>query len=392
LNHALLSLEVQEFINSNLNSDITKLLLKGSPFKTMSIKDLVEQIEAKKKCETKLPLWYKTPNIYYPNKLNIEQTSSETSAAYKAQLIKGATLIDLTGGFGIDTYYFSKNFSNVTHCELNTGLSAIVKHNYKQLAATNTKIVNQDGLVFLETSKTPYDWIYVDPSRRHDSKGKVFFLKDCLPNIPEHLKLLFSHTNNIMLKTSPLLDLSVGISELQHVKTIHIVAINNEVKELLWILENNYSDEIIIKTVNIKKDTQEKFEFKLVDEISSQVNFSFPLSYLYEPNSAILKAGAFKSVASNLELFKLHKHSHLYTSNTLVDFPGRRFKILSCVPYSKKLLKKESIEKANITTRNFPDSVESIRKKFGIKEGGHKYVFFTTSLLDKKYVIFTEKI
>lgn len=393
MNPAILTSDAQDFINNNQNSDITKLLLKGSSFKTVSIQELVEQIEAKKKCKKKLPQWYNTPNIYYPNKLNIEQTSSEITANYKSHLINGDRLIDLTGGFGVDAFYFSKRFKTVTHCELNTGLSSIAAYNYKQLGVTNVKSINDDGLAFLKMSIKHYDWIYIDPSRRHDTKGKVFFLRDCLPNVPKQLKLLFEHSNNLLIKTSPLLDISMGISELKYVKTIHVVAINNEVKELLWVLENGYSNSVNIETVNIKNNRKETFTFNLEDELSAQINYSLPLSYLYEPNSAILKAGAFMSVSSTLGLFKLHKHSHLYTSEEKhVDFPGRCFKIVKILPYNKKLLKKEGIVKANITSRNFPESVETLRKKYGIKEGGQKYVFFTTSLLDKKYIIFTEKI
>ncbi|WP_303317848.1 class I SAM-dependent methyltransferase [Flavivirga abyssicola] len=391
MNTFILNTEIQEFIHKHLNSDVASLLLKGASFPNVEIKDLIEQIEAKKRCEKKLPTWFHCKNIYYPNKLNIEQTSSEITAQHKASLINGDDVIDLTGGFGIDCYYFSKVFKTVMHCEINESLSNIVSHNYKQLEVNNIETKNTDGINYLKTSKKQFNWIYIDPSRRHDSKGKVFFLNDCLPNVPEHIDLLFNHSKNVMIKTSPLLDLSVGINELKYVKTIHIVAVNNEVKELLWVLENGFKGDISIHTVNIKKESKTFFKFSIETEKTSESKYHPPLSYLYEPNSAILKAGAFHAISNQLNVYKLHKHSHLYTSDSLIDFPGRIFKIESFIPYNKKELKKLGISKANITTRNFPETVQQIRKKFNIKDGGNIYLFFTTDVNDNRIVLIVSK-
>jgi hypothetical protein len=391
LNNALLHIEIQEFININLNTDITTLLLKGTSFKNVETRDIIEQIESKKRCEHKLPSWFAAQNMYYPNKLNIEQTSSEITAQYKSELIKGNTIIDITGGFGVDCFYFSKQFKLVMHCEIDESLSNIVSHNYKQLQVTGVNTQNIDGLQFLKATKVNFDWIYIDPSRRHSSKGKVFFLNDCSPNIPESIDALFERSNNIMIKTSPLLDLTVGIKELKCVKSIHVVAVDNEVKELLWILEKAYSGNIEVSTVNLKKERFQLFSFELHEESNVSIQYHEPLNYLYEPNAAILKAGAFKSVASQLHLFKLHINSHLYTHNQLIDFPGRRFKIEKIIPYSTKNLKKEAIVKANITLRNFPESVSKIRGKHKIKDGGNLYLFFTTNFKNEKIIIVCTK-
>ena len=222
-------------------------------------------------------------------------------------------------------------------------------------------------------------------------KGKFFF-NDCLPNVPQHSDLLFKHSKNILIKTSPLLDISVGLGELKHVKTIHVVAVNNEVKELLWILEAGFEAEITIKTVNIKKEATDYFEFLIENEKLIASQYNEPLTYLYEPNSAILKAGAFNSITNKLNVFKLHKHSHLYTSETLLNFPGRCFKIENVLAYNKKALKNLRITRANITTRNFPETVEDLRKKFNIKDGGDSYLFFTTDVENKKIVILASKM
>lgn len=388
MNINILNIENQDFINRNLNSNISELLLRGTADSLAETKELIEQIEAKKRCKKKLPTWFNSVEIYYPNKLNIEQTSSEATAKYKSQLISGNSIIDLTGGFGVDCYYFSKQFKEVTHCELNTKLSQIVAHNFKQLETNNIKCLNINGIEVLNELNQTFDYIYIDPSRRNDVKGKVFQLKDCLPDVPQHLDLFFKHSKRLMIKTSPLLDLTIGIYELKGVKTIHSIAVNNEVKELLWILESGYSGKTSIKTVNLLNDGQQQFDFNLDEEPLASSKYNQPLSYLYEPNSAVLKAGAFNSISEKLNVFKLHKHSHLYTSEALIDFPGRRFKIDCIINYNKKQFKRElKITKANVTTRNFPESVQSIRKKLSIKDGGDNYLFFTTDLDDNKIII-----
>ena len=392
MNKNILNIEIQDFIDSNLNSKTSDILFKGTPFNCVTSKEIVAQVEAKIKCEKKLPTWFGAKNIYYPNKLNIEQTSSEVTAAYKSSLVDGQTIIDLTGGFGVDSFYFSKRFKSVVHCEIDPSLSQIAQHNFKQLQIDNIETINADGLDYLKIEKIIFDWIYVDPSRRHDSKGKVFFLKDCLPNVPEQIGTLFKYSKNILVKTSPLLDLSVGIGELKHVKAIHVVALNNEVKELLWLLEDGFSAPISVKTVNIKSNAEEHFSFEMEDEKEASPIYGHPSVYLFEPNAAILKAGGFNSISKALDLIKLHKHSHLYTNDSLINFPGRVFKIENIIPYNKKELKRFGIAKANITTRNFPECVQQIRSKFKIKEGGDDYLFFTTNKNDEKIVLACTKI
>ncbi len=393
MDHSILNTENQKFIDENLNSDVISLLLKSTSNHTADKKVLIEQIEAKKRCKKKLPTWFETKGIYFPNKLNIEQTSSETTAKYKASLMSGNSIIDLTGGFGVDCLYFSKVFENVTHCEINESLSQIVVHNFKQLLVENVTCVDKDGMDVLKQGDQTFDCIYIDPSRRNDIKEKVFLLKDCLPNVPEHLELLFKHSKNIMIKTSPLLDISIGINELKNVKTIHSIAVNNEVKELLWLLERGHEGKINIKAANLSKGVVQSFDFELSEESKAMPEYSPPLNYLYEPNAAILKVGAFNSISEKLKVYKLHRHSHLYTSENLLDFPGRHFKIESILPYNKKQFKRiVNIEKANITTRNFPDSVEQVRKKLSLKDGGKDYLFCTTTSSDRKVVIVCSKV
>ncbi|WP_129745707.1 THUMP-like domain-containing protein [Flavobacterium anhuiense] len=392
MNNPILHPEIQEYIIQNTGADITKLALQKNPFPEVDWILILNQIEARTKAKEKLPTWFGAENIIYPSKISVEQTSSEKTAAYKASLISGKTLIDLTGGFGVDDYYFSKKFKVVAHCEINEELSSIVKHNFQQLEIKNCFCYPTDSINILHESKLKYDWIYIDPSRRNDSKGKVFMLKDCLPNVPELLDFYFEKSDSILIKTAPLLDISAGLSELKNVKNIHIIALENEVKELLFEIHKGYSGEITLKTANILKEKIETFEFVLGRETIS-FSYGLPQQYLYEPNASIMKSGGFDEVSATFQINKLHKHSHLYTSENLIDFPGRKFEVQKVISYNKNEMKNELANKqANITTRNFPETVENIRKKWKIKNGGNLYCFFTTDVKDNKIVLICTKI
>ncbi len=293
----------------------------------------------------------------------------------------------------MDAFYFAKQFKNVIHCEIDKELSTIVSHNYKQLGLSNIETINQNGIEYLQLSNKVFDWIYIDPSRRHDSKGKVFYLNDCLPNVPKYLEVLFQHSKNILVKASPMLDLSIGISELQYVKTIHIIAINNEVKEVLFHLEVDYTSDIYINTTNLTSNGHQLFEFLLHEEEKASSSYDTVSNYLYEPNSAILKSGAFHLISSTLNISKLHQHTHLYTSDALIDFPGRRFKVIDVIPYNKKTIQHAiGNTKVNISTRNFPESPQQLKAKFKLKDGGDHYVFFITQGDREKVVLVCKKM
>ncbi|SDS37749.1 class I SAM-dependent methyltransferase [Christiangramia echinicola] len=392
LNKAILSAEVSKFIKENLKKDLPSLILKGSPFENVSIQEIATQIKGLKVAEKKFPELYKNSDIIYPPQLNLEQTSSEITAKYKSSLIDGRTGIDITGGLGIDSYFISKNFDDLFYCELNKSLAEIAEHNFQVLNAQNITVYTDDGLKVLKESETNFDWTYADPARRDDHGGKVYKFEDCEPNIPKHLKMIFQNSEHLMVKSSPILDITAGIQELRFVKKIHIIAVKNEVKELLWILNNDLSGTPVIKTVNFEKDKIQELSGKF-EKHHPQVEFSLPQSYLYEPNAAIMKSGLFDLVAVKTQTSKLHQHSHLYTSGELMNFPGRIFNITEIKEYKPSDLKRYfKSKKANITTRNFPESVESIRKKFKIKDGGTDYIFFTTNKNDEKIVIICKKV
>ncbi|WP_298116947.1 class I SAM-dependent methyltransferase [Flavobacterium sp.] len=387
----LITEEIQNFIKEKSFVSVSKLALQRNPFPKLDYKLLLNQIEARSKSKEKLPTWFNTSKIIYPNKISVEQTSSEITAKYKSEIVSGESLIDLSGGFGVDDFYFSKKINQVIHCEINNELSEIVSHNFDQLKSQNIKCISGDSSEILEQLNQKYTWIYIDPSRRNDTKGKVFMLKDCLPNVPDLQDFYFKFSNNILIKTAPILDLKAGLLELKNVKNIHIVAVDNEVKELIWEIEKDFNSEINIKTINFNKEKIEQFDYLF--NSNGIPSYSLPEKYLYEPNSAIMKSGGFTEIGNRFSLKKIQLHSHLYTSNQIVDFPGRIFEIQKIVNYSKSEMK-EFLEnqKANITVRNFPETVENIRKKWKIKDGGNQYCFFTTDINNNKIVLICTKI
>ncbi len=387
----LLKTEVQEFINNHIATDCNKLALQKNPFENLDYIEIINQIASKQKAKNKLPSWFATPNILYPSKVSIEQTSSEIAAKYKASIVSGESLIDLSGGFGIDDYYFANSFDKVIHCEINSKLSAIVNHNYKQLSKNNIKCIEGESSEILTNLNQNFDCIYIDPSRRNDSKGKVFLLKDCEPNVPELLDFYFKYCNSILIKTAPLLDIQAGLTELKQIKNIHIVAVNNEVKELLWEIEKDYTNPIVITAVNLEKDNSSIVKTEFNKEYNA--SFSLPKKYLYEPNAALLKTGNFDALSEIFKIDKLHQHSHLYTSNEIVNFPGRSFIIDQIIPYQKNEIKNFiTNKKMNVSTRNFPLKPDDLKKKHKIKDGGTIFAFFSTDIENNKIVLLCSKI
>ena len=387
----ILQPEIQQFISENGSVNINQLALKKNPFPEIPYSVLLNQIAAKQKAKDKLPTWYHANNIIYPEKISIEQTSSEITAKYKASLLSGTSVIDSTGGFGVDDYYFSKVVEKVTHCEINAELSEIVKHNCKQLQVDNMECFAGDSAVLLKDLNQKFETIYIDPSRRNDAKGKVFMLTDCLPNVVDLQDFYFTYSNKILVKTAPILDIQAGLNELKNVKKIHIVAVENEVKELLWEIEKNWNSIPVITTINFEKNRV--FQNEITLESNETATYSLPKKYLYEPNAALMKSGCFEAISSIFSVDKLHQHSHLYTSDLLQAFSGRSFEIITAIPYQKNEIKTHLLnKKMNVTTRNFPLKVDEIKKKHKISDGGTIFAFFTTNLNNEKIVLLCEKI
>ncbi|MES3018003.1 MAG: hypothetical protein V4721_09500 [Bacteroidota bacterium] len=387
MNKAVLNPEVQDFIQKNSHSDVAAIGLSKSPFPHVSSKELAQQIDGRKRCETKLPLWYNTSGIYYPEKLALEQCSSQATAKYKAALLLGGKAIDLTGGFGVDASLFAQQGNQVTHCELNGDLSVIAAHNSHVLGLSITH-VHTDGIQYLKDARESFATIYIDPSRRVSSR-KVFMLQDCEPDVVTELSLLSGCSDRLMIKTAPLLDIQSTIRELDGVTAIHILSVKNECKEVVYIIDKSAAelDPPITCAVLLEKD-QVTFSFRTSEEKAFVINqYSAPLAYLYEPDVALLKAGCFKLITREFDVFKLHQHTHLYTSETLQDdFIGRKFKVVSTAEYGT-FIKNHTFKKANIICRNFPQDPDKVRKKLRISDGGNDYLLFCTGPNNELLVI-----
>jgi 16S rRNA G966 N2-methylase RsmD len=387
----LLNSKIQDFINRQLHSTAADLMLQASKYPEWDMKAIAQQLVGKQIAKKKLPSWFKNETILYPVRLSMEQCSSEETASYKSTIISAGKGIDLTGGFGVDTYFLAQNANSVIYCERNADLAEIVSSNFKAFNQSNCEIHTGDGITYLQQLEK-LDWIFVDPARRKESE-RVCRLEDCEPNVIALKSLFFEKADRILIKTAPLLDIQQTLSDLDSVKEVHVISVNNDCKEVLYLLEKGYSNETQVFCINLKKETQEKFSFTFSEERNAVNQYSEPLEYLYEPNASIMKSGAFKSIASKYGLYKLHQHSHLYTSKELVSaFPGRSFKIKALIHPDKKSLAKHIKGKANLACRNYQQKVDALKKKLKLKDGGDDYLFATTLMDDKSKLILCEKL
>jgi len=382
----------QQFIIANLLEDVRLLALKTAP-KGVDLPKALEQILARQLLLKKVPTWAKNKQLEFPPHLSIEQCSSEETARYKASLLSGKTLVDLTGGMGVDCYFMSQTFEHTFYVEQMPNLVELAEHNFKIL--NSNIIVNQgDSELFLD-DMNPVDAIFIDPARRDMNGRKTVSIHDCTPDIAQLQTILLIKAKQVLIKLSPMLDIALALKELKQVKAVYVIAVGNECKELLFLLERDYVDETMIYSINLPHD-KVPLSYNLSEEKVLKINYSSTiLAYLYEPNAAILKAGAFKTITTEYAIEKLQINSHLYTSNQLINgFPGRTFKVQKWAPFNNKISKTllAGITNANITTRNFPLSVSDLRKKLKLKDGGDIYIFATTLVDNQKVLAVCQKV
>jgi 16S rRNA G966 N2-methylase RsmD len=398
------------FIKDNLYSDTDKLLLKYHKIKDGDIDYMycINQIKLRKKFSDKFPFLTKRDDFLFPLSLNLEQSSSEYTAMYKSLLVeKGESVLDLTSGFGIDDIYFSKKASRIVCVEQNKMLVDLLSHNFNSLKAENYLCVNADCQEYLMNVEG-FDVIYLDPARRDENKNKVFEIEASQPNVLAMMDSLLSKAKRIILKLSPMVDIKQIEKSFEYISDIHIVSLKNECKEILVVINKSVKQEINYHCVDIKSLSFENDDFFLCFNKLSQRDNKLPqrenqlpqrenlknqrlLKYLYEPNVSILKLGRFDALIEKYGFEKLHRHSHLFTSENLIEnFEGRCFELLEQRNASPKALK--DIKQANITVRNFPQTVSEIRNKTKIKEGGEMYLFFTTLKGEEKVCLVCKKI
>ncbi|WP_340152870.1 hypothetical protein [uncultured Marivirga sp.] len=387
--------EYWKFIKDHEQDDPAQLVLKQQQFSNLPLKALASQIASRQKAKAKLPEWY-AKKVWFPPKLSLEQCSSEATAKFKSHLVSGSSFADLTGGFGIDTYYLSQKFAERHYVEQQQNLCELADYNFHELG-TNISIHNTSSEEFLSSISHHLDWIYLDPARRGDRNQKVFLWEDCSPNLVELLPLLFEKSENILVKAAPMQDISRATAELGNkVKEVYIIEWQNEVKELLYLLSKESIEYPKIHAVQISAVGQPIFAFTgdKLKETENKISFELPEQYLYEPSPAIMKAGLFRQLAARYEISKLHPNTQLFTSDILVeDFPGRVFKILHSIPVQKKELKKVLPDlKANLSTRNFPMPIAQLKKKLGLKDGGDSYIFATTLKDEGKGLLVCDKL
>lgn len=389
----LLTPEARKFLADHAAADPAELALRAARYPDLPFRELLHQLAARRRAREKLPTWVENPAVVFPPALSLEQASSERTARFKAGLVAGERLADVTGGLGVDAWAFAETVSTVFYVEQAADLADLAAHNLPALNRPNVRVFAETAEEFLRKNG-PFDWIFLDPARRDEARpgypeNRVFRLDDCTPDVLKLKAVLLEKAPNVLLKAAPLLDLDAALRQLETVETVHVVAVENEVKELLFTLSRGGAPEPKIRAVNLLKGGAETaFAFRRSEEAAAPVEFSLPEPFLYEPNAALLKAGAFRLLATRFGLRKLHPNSHLYTSETLrADFPGRVFSVHTTLKPDRKALRAVLPEgRANLTVRNFPASVAELRKKLALTEGGDDYVFATT-LADGKHAL-----
>ncbi len=391
-----------EFINKHANEEVFELLLKSGNFPGIDVRKAATSIVARKKIIQKVPEWGGVDSLVFPKTINAEQASSWLTAKYKQRFCNGKVSIDITGGYGVDSYYLSQVSSELHYIEADTEVFEATKHNFAVLGVKNVifhnKTVERGVLPVLGLPSASL--LYVDPARRSERAGRVFAFDDCNPDLLNIKDELLAISAAILVKASPMLDISESIRLIPDICEVHILSVNNECKELLFLIKPSEREKKNIKdipvfTVNYTKLKEEVFNFTLGTERNTNAEYlqDIPLEFLYEPNSSIIKSGAFSTIAVSFNLRKLAKHTHLYSSDKrLSDFPGRIFKVIDSIEYKKKNIARlrDIYPKANIATRNFPLTTEGLKRVLEISDGGDIYIFGCTAG-DKKVLIICKK-
>lgn len=389
--------ETLQFIRLHRTDDVRSLALQAGRHPGVDMPAAVTQIAGWQAARTKIPTWAATDGILYPPHLSMEQCSSELTADYKAAIVAQAggerhSLTDLTGGFGIDFSALAAEFERADYVERQEVLCELARHNFPLLGLKHATVHQADATEYLQGME-PVSWLFLDPARRDGHGGKTVAIADCEPDVARLEPLLLAKAGRVLLKLSPMLELAQALHTLKHVTQAHVVAVGGECKELLLVLAADAAlqpDEVPIRCVNLPAAAN-VFTFSRQNEQNAPCIYAnAPRAYLYEPHAALLKAGAFRSLASIYKVEKLHPNSHLYTSDTQVEeFPGRTFRIDGWSGFGKREVKEllKGEKKANLTVRNFPASVAELRKRLKLSEGGNIYLFATTLADGQKVLI-----
>ena len=427
-----------DFIRQHQEDDVRLLAFLGSKYPEVDMPFALDQIRGRKMARTKLPRWAGIEDIIYPPHISMEQCSSETTAMYKAELAarllniqsrktpnpeneenskicefptesavgskfsknegtcdfhEEIDFVDLTGGFGVDFSYIAARLGvKAMYVERQAHLCEAAKENFERLGVENAEVKNGDGVEVLH-SLSHLSLLFIDPARRDDAGNKVVSLQDCTPDVTQLQDEMLEKADFIIIKLSPMLDWHRAVSELKHVREVHIVSTGNECKELLLVLSSKSEENASLKVYCVN-DNQVMSYPEDDDSVVSIASDASSIAYLYEPNASLMKAGCFGVISSQYGAKMLAKNSHLFVSQEPIsDFPGRSFRIKAVSSFNKKELKRHlsGITKANIATRNFPLSVAELRKRLKLKDGGETYIFATTLSDESHVLVITEK-
>jgi len=379
--------EVVDFIIENQHTEVSKLLLNPPKSYKDYIKLIVDQVLARQKANGKLEGWRENHQLIFAPPLSIEQASSEATSSYKAELIKGDLLVDLTGGMGIDCLALSEGFQQTIYVEQSKMLCETFSHN-AALLQTKISIANQKAEDFLGSFEGIATF-YLDPARRDATHKKVVMLEDCSPNLKELIPLLQPKARRVLVKLSPLLDLSKTLKEIPNVKEVHVVSVKNDCKELLFLIDFNYEHDPMIHAVNLETD-DERFSFQIEEEQNAIPHYGKVFNYLYEPNSSILKSGSFKLAGNKYDLPKIASNTHLYSSDRLVkNFPGKVFEVM--YQNDKEVIRK-NYQTINVITRNYPSTPVELKKKYKLKDGGEHYLIGFRDHLNKPQLVVARRL
>lgn len=382
------------FVKEHAADDVQRLALEVRKHPEVDAHFALDQIAGRQKSRTKLPSWAEVDDLIFPPSVSMEQCSSEATASYKSSLVSGEFLVDLTGGFGVDFSFLANRFSSAVYVERQEHLCHIAEHNFKVLGLSHVQVVNDDAEHYLATMPA-VDLIYLDPARRDGAGNRVFRLDDCTPNVVQLLDLLLTKGRQVMIKLSPMLDVSQALRQLRGVSEVHIVSVAGECKELLLLLSAKHEGDLKIVCVN---DGQ-TFTYRLGEPVVMPMQWSGELPaegdlYLYEPNASMMKAGCFGQLAHRYGLQAVAQQSHLFVAERPIsDFQGRKFVVNDITTLNSKELKQKlaGITQANVAVRNFPLKAAELAKRLRLKDGGSVYIFGTRLTNGKNVLLLCEK-
>lgn len=381
---------------------VEKLALQLAGKKDLDVPYILRQVEGWQRLRHKVPAWAAIDELEYPPRLSLEQCSGEAAARYKARIVKDVlernpelprSMADLTGGLGVDFSFLAPLFEDATYVERQEVLCELARHNFPLLGLPQARIVCADGLDYLQ-SMEEVDLLFLDPARRDGAGRKTVRMADCEPDVCALREALFAKARFVLIKLSPMLDLTDAIRSLEQVVEAHIYSTGNECKDLLLLLDREAPTGSQPRLV--AQEGEQTFSFSAEEEANTTPTYvAHPEEFLYEPGPAILKAGAFRCVATRYGLHKMHPHAHLYTSaNWVPEFPGRSFRVVDTFTFNKAELRRlrNNLTQVNLTIRNFPATVDALRKKLKLREGGNQYLFATTGASGEHLLILGEKV